>query len=141
MNEILTTAITAGLICSGLGYVAAQFFKGKKDASEQAVSSAQTLLDFWKDQAEGYKAMMEAKDKASNEKFESLMREIGELNGKLKAAEDQNKRFEEIFQNRNPELDNTLKEILTFMKKINEHMATANKGFKVESTITPDGKK
>ncbi len=139
MTDPLTIIITVGTIFGAIGYGIASFFKGRKSASEDAVKSAQELMAFWKEQADGYRDAMAAKDKENHAKFENLMREIGELKGQLFAAQEQNKRFEEIFQNRNPELDKTLKEILEFMKQIHDHMS--GKDLKIETTVShPDHK-
>lgn len=144
---VLGFVASLGIFAGGIGYLISSYRSGSKQEKSEVISSAETLTNFWKEQADGYKIMMAEKEVSWNSKFEALTRELGVLQGQLAATEQQRAQFEAILKDRNPETEEFMKnvtaamiEIRDFMHSINAHMEVSNKGFKVESTITPDGK-
>lgn len=157
-----------GIFAFGAGYLVSQFGKGKKEEKNDIVSSADQLTQFWKEQAEGYKVMMAEKDRSNDEKIQKLTREVGELRGQLTSTQEQNKKLEAIFQNRNPEMEafmktilavadqsqkfmadnkifqqdqhNVMVEIRDFMGHINEHLESVDKDLKIETTVSKQTK-
>lgn len=101
---------SVGLLTGGLGYLISQFREGGAKQKADVVSSADQLSSFWKEQADGYKAMAQQekeaatiKEKEWNTKFNELSREVGEIKGQLVEKEKQAAQYLEILQNRDPE--------------------------------------
>lgn len=147
-HDYLSLAALVSFVVTGIGVWRGMFSQASKQQNTEVITSAETLTSFWKEQAEGYKVMMAEKDTAWNSKFEVLTRELGVLQGQLAATESQRAQFEAILKDRNPETQKfqaevikSLGEISIFMGSLNQHMEQQNHGFKVESVITPDGKK
>lgn len=100
-----------GLLAGGAGYLLQSYKGGSKKEKNEIVSSADQVSTFWKEQAEGYKAMAEKekenaalKDAEWNKKFTELSREVGEINGKLAEKEKQASMYLDILNNRDPEM-------------------------------------
>ena len=53
---------------------------------EDAIGSADKLTQFWKEQAEGYKEMMERKEIAATDKINKLTGDLGKLQGRIGAV-------------------------------------------------------
>jgi len=170
MDLIKITEFTLGGIASlgifffGAGFWYSQFGKGKREEKDDIVSSADKLTQFWKDQAEGYKAMMAEKDRSNDDKIQKLTREVGELRGQLTEKTTSYEKLEKIFQNRNPEMESFMKTILAvaeqsqtfmanntqfqsdqhnimieirdFMGHINTHLESVDKDLKIEAKIS-----
>lgn len=94
---------TLGILAAGLGYFISSFRKGSTQEKDSLISSSEQLNQFYKDQAEGYKIMMETKDTKNAESINDLSRQVGELRGQLNAETQQKKEYLEILQNRDPE--------------------------------------
>lgn len=91
---------SVGLLAGGIGYLINQFRTG-----------GTSLSAFYKEQAEGYKVMLtekenqwQLKDKAWNEKFQEISKEVGQIKGQLLEKEKQAQQYLEILQNRDPEM-------------------------------------
>lgn len=100
-----------GLLAGGMGYLISQFKSGSSEQKKDVLSSASEATNFWKEQADSFKAMAvqekEAaaiKDKDWNIKFTELSREVGEIKGQLFEKEKQAQQYLEILQNRDPEM-------------------------------------
>lgn len=109
---VLGTILSLGVLTGGIGYLVSQYKKGGKLQEEEVVSSADKLTQFWKDQADGYKEMMETKDKTNSEQINSLSTQVGELRGQLTAALNQNEELKKIFQGRSPEMEQFMKSMV-----------------------------
>jgi hypothetical protein len=112
-NSLLQNIETIGIIIAALGYFASTFFKSKTTGSGE-------LIDFYKKEAEGYRDMMAKKEEVHTQKISDLTKdftkkisdlstEVGELRGQLVGEKKQNERLEQIFQNRNPEMEQFMK--------------------------------
>ncbi len=141
----LSLAALVSFLITGAGMWYGMFRKASRQENTDIVSSSKDLIDFWRDQAEGYKVMLAEKETSWNTKFETLTREIGVLQGQLNATETQRAQFEAILKDRNPETEQFMKDVAESMHEIKNFMQTINlhmeKGYKVESVVTPDGKK
>lgn len=158
---LLTLAAVAALV----GVAVSQYRKGSREEKTDVVSSAEKLTNFWKEQSEGYKIMMEEKDKRYQEQINELTKQVGELRGQLNEKVAQAERYEKIFQGRNPEqeafmktmlavaqqsqtfmeaqgkrdemIQLSLQEIASFMKTINQHLEEdKKKEVKLEGVLT-----
>ena len=112
LQIILTIAggvASLGVVAGGLGYLVSVFRGTIKKEQSDVVDSADTLVDFWKQQALDFKEMMAIKEKSCDEKIQVLTREVGELRGQLTEKVSQAERLEQIFQNRNPEMEQFMK--------------------------------
>lgn len=132
-NNILEiSGIVAGLliglagVSALIGVAVSQYRKGSRDEKTDVVSSAEKLTQFWREQADGYKLMMEERDKENTEKINQLTREVGELRGQLNEKQTQYEKVEKILQGRNPEQDAFMKTMIA--------SAELSKKFVVENT-------
>lgn len=132
LSYIFMGIAAIGIFAGGLGYIIGKFKAGTKQETSDVVSSADQLVNFWKDQAEGYKVMMAEKDKSNDEKFQALNAEIGKIQGQLLEKEKQNKTYLEILQNRDPEMKMFME---TMIKSANEQAAVNANVVKVLSDI------
>lgn len=153
------------IAAGGIGLLVQMFRKKPRDEKNEVLNSANTIMDFWKNQAEQYKVISDEKDKTYNEKITSLTkqftdqiailsREVGELKGQLTSETAQKKEYLAILQNRDPET----KKFMEFMLKAQENHDEAHKEmmrilgeihtyakeehereFKVISTVSKDG--
>lgn len=149
-----------GVFGAGFGYLISQFKKGSNEQKKEVISSADQLTTFWKEQAEGYKAMAQSekeaatiKDKDWNDKFNALATEVGQIKGQLLEKEKQAAQYLEILQNRDPstlefqklmvnavtEQSEVNKQIVMLLKDIyamakDEH----DRDFKITTTVTKD---
>jgi len=135
------------LLAGGVGLAINAFRKRPRDEKNEVVNSANTIMEFWKNQAEQYKLIIDEKDRTHNEKITDLTRQVGELRGQLNAETSQKKEYLAILQNRDPETkkfmehmvnatenqDKILAEIFKMVK--DEH----DRELKVTSTISKDG--
>lgn len=148
MNTYLQYILTIFGVITMCGVAFAQFRKGSRGESSE-------IIKFYKEEALNYKDMLQKKEEAHTvkiseltkdftEKINGLSREVGELRGQLTAEKKQNERFEQIFQNRNPEMEkfmtfmvNTQKEVVDVLKEIHAMTkAEHDRDFQVTSTIT-----
>lgn len=115
---IIAGIASLGGVIAAIGFIIYSLKKG----GQEVVSSAGQLSTFWKEQSDGFKQMLVAKEdawqKLTAEKdaktqatINSLSKEVGELRGQLDAKASQAKEYLEILQNRNPEM----KEFMTTM--------------------------
>ncbi len=138
VKDIITIGmeIIVGLlfVTGGVGLLLNMIKKKPRDENNEVLNSANTIMDFWKNQAEQYKTISDEKDKTYNEKITSLTksftdqiaslsREIGELKGQLTAETSQKKEYLAILQNRDPET----KKFMEYMIKANENQTETNK--------------
>lgn len=158
ISYIPQVATAVIIIIAGGGYIIRTFNKDGSQEKVDVVNSANTILDYWKKQAEEYKIVIDAKDKAHSEKvteltkdfniqMNSVSKEVGELKGQLNAEKAQNERLEKIFQNRDPETQ----KFMEFMVKAMENQdkilseifkivkAEENRELKITSTVVKDG--
>jgi uncharacterized protein YydD (DUF2326 family) len=119
MGSIASLGIAAG----GLGYLIQNYRKGGRSVREDAISSADKLTQFWKEQADGYKEMMERKDAAAADKINKLSGDLGKLQGRYDERDKQYQEVVAILKDKNPEtqafmelLTNTAKASIDFMK-------------------------
>lgn len=147
-HDYLSLVGLVSFVVTGIGVWRGMYSKASKQQNTEVISSAETLTSFWKEQAEGYKVMMAEKETTWNSKFETLTRELGILQGQLTTTESQRAQLDAMLTDRDPqtqkfqtEVIKSLGEISIFMGSLNQHMEQQNHGFKVESVITPDGKK
>lgn len=120
---IITSLGSLGLVAGSIGYLVNSFRSGSKQEKGDVISSAEQLSQFWKDQAEGYKVMMEAKDIKNAEQINKLTGEVGELKGQLNAETAQKKEYLAILQNRDPET----KKFMEFMIEATTTQTAINK--------------
>lgn len=104
MNVLQYIGIGAatGLI---LGVLSVYFIKGRRNESSD-------LTKFWKDEATGYKEMVEKIRKEYTDKFETLTREIGEIKGQYTVEKEAREKWEAIAKDKNPEMTEFMKIML-----------------------------
>lgn len=142
--------IGLGLFFFGGGYLISRYKGGSKEEkaeSRDLVSSNEQIKQFYKEQNEDYKQII----KEQNLKIEGLTKEVGEIQGQLRAEKRQNDELKLIFQNRNPEMEEfmkfmvqatkdqagTQKEMVRILGEIHTmSKAEHDRDFKVEATVT-----
>lgn len=108
------------IFVAGGGYALKFFNKDSREEKSDVVSSANTIMEFWKNQAEQYKLISDEKEKSYSEKINNLIREVGELRGQLTAETAQKKEYLAILQNRDPETKKFMEIMLEFVKEQTE---------------------
>lgn len=140
-----------GVFVGGVGYLYRTFSKSGRDEKADVLSSSEQLVDFWKQQVEGFKEVikelrekLEIQAKEFNEKLQTMGNELGSVRGQLDAESRQKKDYLAILENRDPATkqfmehmvkamenqDKILQEIYKFAKVEHE------RDFKVEATVT-----
>lgn len=117
---IIGIIASLGIFAGGLGFLLSRFSKGKKEERQDIVQSSEQLTQFWKDQADGFKEMLETKTTELNAKINDLSREVGELRGQLNAEKKANEKLEMIFQNRDPQTQEFMKLLTASAVKADE---------------------
>lgn len=158
LSYIPQVAAVLIIVVAGGGWVIRLFNKDGTQDKNDVVNSANTILQYWKTQAEEYKIVIDAKDKAHSEKVSTLTTEftkqitkltgeVGELRGQLSAETNQKKEYLAILQNRDPETQ----KFMEFMVKAMENQdkilseifkivkAEENRELKITSTVVKDG--
>jgi hypothetical protein len=166
-NSFLQWALTAigalsglGICAGGFGYLYKSFSKGAKEEKNDVITSADQIVDFWKQQVEGFREIikeltgkMEKQKDDYNLQIKGLSNQLSEVRGQLSEKERQSKEYLEILQNRDPEtkkfmefmiqsiIDHTKthKEIIRVLGEIHS-MSTEehNRNIKVVSTVTKE---
>ncbi len=153
-NETLQMILTIvgivgsiGIFAGGIGFLFSKFQKGNKEDKADALTSADQLTNFWKEQVEGFKLIIADQ----TEKIRILTGEVGELRGQLVAEKKQNEMAREILQNRDPETkrfmehmvqsikdhSETHKEIIRILGEIHSmSIAEHDRDFKVTANVT-----
>lgn len=142
LNPVLQAILTFGVLLGGAGYAYEKFTGGRtKKASEQTVANTdlikglQTQLDaidtLMKRQQGEHKQEMDAM-RSENTR---LTGEVGELRGQLKEKEHKLSEYKEIFQGRNPQIEDTLKMIAEFMGSLGPVMQKISNHFVEEHQI------
>jgi biopolymer transport protein ExbB/TolQ len=122
---------TLGLFAAGVGTVIYGVKRTERQERKDLTETADTISNFWKNQAEELKEILATKDsefniklaavtREFNEKIQDLVKEIGMLKGQLSAEKAINERLEKIFQNRSPEMEAFMKYMVEATEKHNE---------------------
>lgn len=134
-----------GAISAGIGYCYSQFNTGNTAATKDSLESQNELTQYMKDQIDGYKSMVEGQ----NVKITDMGKKLATMEALLAAKDKTIKEYMDIITNRNPELDQYMKEsrqkwedqkniisqILDAMKNINAHMDKHRKDIRIDATI------
>lgn len=154
-----------GLFAFGGGYLKSQFSKGDRQDKNEVLNSSNTIIEFWKSQAENLKIIGEARDKENAEKYDkmakdfttqvtTLTREVGEVRGQFNAESKQKEEYLKILQNRNPEMQKFMETMLaatTQQAEINKGVMELlgdiykmindehNRELHIDATISKDG--
>lgn len=105
-----TSIVSLGIVAAGLGYLLSMYRKGNKQENVEVVNTANQLTDFWKDQIQGFKEMAREQDT----KIQLLSNEVNLLKGQLMEKDKQIDTYLKILQNRNPEMERFMKDIIQF---------------------------
>jgi septal ring factor EnvC (AmiA/AmiB activator) len=97
---IFSILLGVGVFAGGVGYVVSAYMQGKKGQTASVVSSADQLTDFWKDQVDGFKAMVSEQ----NVKIQNLTNELNQVRGQLNSREKQIEELQATLNLRNPEM-------------------------------------
>ena len=145
--EIIGSVIAGiGLLSAGIGYCYSQFKTGKSAATKDSLESQNELTQYLRDQIDGYKEIA----KEQNSKISNMEKQIASMQAIISEKDSTIKKYLDILQNRNPELDqfmqesrqkwqdqlNFISQILDAMKNINEHMDVQKKDIKIQATVT-----
>lgn len=164
--EITGAAVLVlGTLFGGAGFLIWSYKKSGRQERKDVTETADTISNFWKNQAEELKGILQTKDVEFNTKITALTKDftdqitgltekVGILTGQLAAEKNQNERLEKIFQGRNPEMEAFMKYMVgsseqhsktheAMLKVLNDlhGMSESNhkileKDLKVESVIT-----
>lgn len=126
---IIEGIAAAGVVVLGLGYLFSQFIIGRNSHRKEELDTENSLTTFLKNQIDGFKELIALQ----NNKIEQLGKELAATQATITEKDKTIKTYFDIIQNRNPELENVLSQILDFMKKINEHMESE---LKITSTVS-----
>ncbi len=136
-----------GLLAGGIGYLKSQYVEGKTGEKKSDLETQNELTTYLKNQIETYKDIIkkQAEDntennKVQNEKFAKMNTDITTMKAVIDEKDKTIAKYLEILQNRNPDLEVSLKEISasmtdikTFMKHIDSHL---EKELKITGTVT-----
>lgn len=129
-----------------IGYASAAFFKGRNSRKKEDLDTENSLTTYLQNQVKGYQKMVDDMKKDIAE----MGKEISALRATIEEKDRANKQYLEILQNRNPELEQFMKEssargveglkilqgITGFMESINTHMQQQNKDMTISATIS-----
>ncbi len=157
IKSLIELVASAAIIIGGGAYAVSLFFSSKKTAVKDDLETQNDLTLYLKNQIETYKEMIREYDQKMeerNKEFDKKYNELGKELAALKATSDEKDKtiakYLEVLQNRNPELDqfikdsrakwdqqiNIISQVLQFMKNINEHMNKQNQDLKIEATVS-----
>lgn len=129
--ELIVTVVGSfGLVAFGYGYWKYKTREGKDGAKHDILASAEQLTQFWKEQAEGYKLMMQEKEEKMQTQIHELTKQVGELRGQLNEKTTQYEKLERIFQSRDPEQVEFRKTMLLVAEQSQKFMADTYQGQK-----------
>ena len=137
MNPLQSAQIAAiiltgiGTLLGGIGFAVYSYKKSGRQERRDVTETADVISDFWKNQAEEMKLILQTKDtevqaqiaaltKDFNEKIQDLTKQVGVLTGQLTAEKALNEKLEQIFQNRNPEMEGFMKYMVDATEKHSE---------------------
>ena len=113
---------SVGLFAGGVGYLINRFNKGKTEERTDVISSADQLASFWKEQVEGFKAIVaelttkiEKQKDEHNTEMKKVLTELGEVRGQLTSESKQKAEYLAILQNRDPETQKFMEIMLKFV--------------------------
>lgn len=137
MNPLQIAQIAAiilaglGTLLGGVGFAIYSYKKSGRQERKDVTETADVISEFWKNQAEELKLILQTKDvevqsqiaaltKDFNEKIQDLTKQVGVLTGQLTAEKALNEKLEQIFQNRNPEMEGFMKYMVDATEKHSE---------------------
>lgn len=112
VTVISSILLCLGILAGGIGYLVSIFRKSNKQENVEVVTTANQLTEFWKDQIQGFKVMVEDQ----NKKIQDLSNELNLVKGQLMEKDKQIKTYLEILQNRNPEMEEFMKYMVQSVK-------------------------
>lgn len=107
-------AICAGLfsVAGLVGYTLAQFWNSKKDKRKDDIETENTLTTYLKNQIEGFKNIAKEQDT----KIQTMDKQLAEFKAVIGEKDKTIERYLQILQNRNPELENFIKQSTEYQK-------------------------
>ena len=114
LSEYLPLLNILGFIFLGIGFLYVQLRVGGKGVAKEVIDNYRTRQD-----------QLEAQLGRTNRELQDLKLEIARMNGQVIEKDKKIEELTTIFQNRNPELVEILKEIRNFMHRI-EKQTTIN---------------
>lgn len=139
LEVALGSLLSLGALAGGLGYLYSQYSKGKKGESKDEIDTQNSLTKYLKTQIETYKQIAKEQD----EKISNMGKEISAFRAVIEEKDKTINKYLEILQNRNPELEDTLKGIAEslvgirgFMEHIDTHLEKSSKEMKIVGTVT-----
>ncbi len=136
---VLGGIVSLGVLAGGIGYLVSQFSKGKGDEKKDDLETQNELTLYLKNQVEGYK---EIADK-QNKKIADMDKELTTFKALIEEKDKTIAKYLEILQNRNPDLEKSLKEISAsmsdikvFMQHVDTHLEKSSKDMKITGTVT-----
>jgi len=114
--EYLQFVVEAVLAIGVIIFAIAQWRNGRSQAGIETIQTYKELLDATEKK---YAARQEAMQNQLNEQATKL----GELRGILSAKDEQIKILREILENRNPELQKILNQVLKFMEAVDKRLS------------------
>lgn len=93
----------------------------------------------YKNTLEAYKAQMEVMERSQKDQATTINTQsgqIGELKGRLTAKEAQIAEYKQMLENRDPQLQQILKQLVDFMQKVDERLAGVEGHVKKPITAT-----
>ncbi len=135
INEIIKLMLSAAalitVVFGGIGFAVYTYRKSGRQERKDVTDTADTIANFWKNQAEELRLILTTKDAEFNAKLSevtkdftaqvtALTEKVGILTGQLAAEKAANERLEKIFQNRSPELDGFMKYMMSATEKHSE---------------------
>src|SRR3990167_1953407 len=114
VEKIVTIILAVGALIMGAGYAYAQFFRGKRDQSFEAIRASNETLDNLLKQVSALQNLVDSQE----DKITNLSIKIGHLE---KVIDERDKKLEEfikIFQGRNPEFENFMKDTKSTLEHI-----------------------
>lgn len=103
----LGTIASLGILSLAVGYLYAQFSRGKSERGKSEIENENTLVVYLKNQIGGFKEIIENQDK----KIVELGKEIASFRAVIEEKDKTITKYLEILQNRNPALENFIDKV------------------------------
>jgi len=116
-NEALQMMLGIGVIAAGLGYAYEKFFDGRQKKINQSIETETGILGFYQKQNDALTKLIKDHENEINKLQDDLHSLEAIVEEKDKKLQD----YMIIFQNRDPQLIEILKEIRDFMKIVQIH--------------------
>ena len=123
LNTMLQAVIAFGVIVAGAGYVFSQFKKGRNQQSQDDLVNQNQTFDLMRKQVDALQLLAEDNEK----KIDDLSRQVGLLQIEIEKRDKIITDYLNILQNRNPELEEFMKNMSRIGNEWERYMQESTK--------------